>query len=71
MIQNSSPGGLRPSTHLSVREVLHNIQSLRVSGEETFCFFETWRPELSSNPQSQLFKQAPLTTAPGSPLKSP
>ena len=29
--------------YLSVTEVLHNIEYLRVSGEETFCFFETWR----------------------------
>ena len=28
--------------YLSVTEAPHNIWSLRMSGEETFCFFETW-----------------------------
>ena len=34
----------------------HNIESLRVSGEETFCFFETWRPEWGSKPRSLTFQ---------------
>ena len=33
--------------YLSVTEAPHNIESLRVSGEETFCFFETWRQEVA------------------------
>ena len=38
-IRNSSPGGLRPSMlPLGHRGT---ILILRVSGEETFCFFET------------------------------
>ena len=28
------------------------VLSSRVSGEETICFFETWRPEWGSNPRS-------------------
>ena len=35
-----------------VTEALHNIESLRVCGEEIFCFFETWRPAWGSNPRS-------------------
>ena len=31
--------------YLSVTEVPHNIESLQVSGEETFRLSETWRPE--------------------------
>ena len=27
--------------YLPVREAPHNMESLQVSGEETFCFFET------------------------------
>ena len=42
--------------HLSVTEVPHNIESLRVSGEETFCHFETWRPEWGLNPRSKPFQ---------------
>ena len=42
--------------YLSVTEALHNIESLRVSGEETFSFFETWRSERGSNPRSLTFQ---------------
>ena len=35
--------------YLSVIEVSHNIESLWVSGEETFNFFETWKPERGSS----------------------
>ena len=42
--------------YISVTEVPHNIESSRVSGEETFCFFETWRPERSSSPRSPTFQ---------------
>ena len=38
-IQNSSPGSMRPS--MLPLCLSHNIESLRMSGEETFCFFET------------------------------
>ena len=40
----------------SVREAPHNIESVRVSYEETFCLFETWMPERSSNPRSPTFQ---------------
>ena len=42
--------------YLSVTEVPHNIESLWVSGEETFCFFETCRSEWGSNPRSPTFQ---------------
>ena len=42
--------------YLSITEALHNIESLRVSGGETFCFCETWRPEWGSNPSSPIFQ---------------
>ena len=35
-------------------------EALGVSGEETFCFFETWRPEWGSNPRSPTFQAANL-----------
>ena len=37
-------------------EAPHNIESLRVREEETFCFFETWRSELGSNLRSPIFQ---------------
>ena len=40
----------------SVTEAPHNIESLRVSGEETFCFFEIWRAGWGSNPRSPTFQ---------------
>ena len=49
--------------YLSVTEAPHNIKSLRVSGEETFCFFKNLRPEWGSNPRSS--RQLDSTTAPG------
>ena len=39
--RNSCPGGLRPSTLPLGHGGSHNIESLRVSGEETLGFFET------------------------------
>ena len=33
-------------------EALHNFESLRVSGEETFCFFETRMPGRGLSPRS-------------------
>ena len=32
------------------------LNLLRVSGEETCCFFETWRPEWGSSPRSPTFQ---------------
>ena len=41
---------------LEVTEASHNIESLRVSREETFCFFESWMPERGSDfPSRQLY----------------
>ena len=54
-ICKSSPGGPRPSLPLCHGGSL-NIESLRVSGEETLCFFETRRPEWGSKPQSPTFQ---------------
>ena len=34
--------------YLSVTGAPHNVDSLRVSREETFCFFETWMPKRGS-----------------------
>ena len=43
------------ATSLS-RRLHHNIESLRVSGEQTFGFLETWMPERGSNPRSPTFQ---------------
>ena len=46
------------------RRLPRNIESLRVSGEEIFCFFETWRPEpaISDIPSRQFHcTRAPVT----------
>ena len=48
-------GGGR-ARYLSITETPHNIKSLWVSGEETFCFLGTWRPEWGSNPRSLTFQ---------------
>ena len=42
--------------YLSVTGAPHNSASLRVSGEETFCFFEISRPEWGSNLRSSTFE---------------
>ena len=55
MIQNSSPVGLSPSTLPLGHGGPHYIESLRVSGEETFYFFETRRPEQFSTFQAGNF----------------
>ena len=39
-----------------VTEAPHNLESLRVSGKETVCFFETGRPEWGSNTRSPTFQ---------------
>ena len=38
--------------YLSVTDAPQNTEYLLVSGEETFCSFETWMPERGSNPRS-------------------
>ena len=42
--------------YFSVTEAPHNIEFLWVSGEETFCFLETWRSKWGSNPRSPTFQ---------------
>ena len=66
-IINSRPGGLRPSTLPLGHGGSSNIESSRMSGEETSCFFETWRPEWGLNPRSPTFQAGssnPCTRAP-------
>ena len=59
--------------YLSVTEAPHNMnESLRVREEETFCFFETWRPELGSKLRSPIFQADSFnhcTRAPASVVK--
>ena len=42
--------------YLSVTDASNNIESLQVSGEETFCFFETCMPEQGLKSQSPTFQ---------------
>ena len=65
--QDSKFRPLRSSTLPSVTVDSHNTDSVLLSGEETFCFFQTWMPERETNPRSPTFqiKQVALTTAPG------
>ena len=49
-------GVLGRARYFSVTEAPHNIEYLRVSGEETFCFFGTWMPKWGSNPRSPTFQ---------------
>ena len=44
------------SQYFSVKEAPGNIESSRVSREETFCFFENWMPERGSNPRPLIFE---------------
>ena len=46
------PVFVRFAAHLSVTEAPYNIASLRVSGEEIFCFCDTWSP----NPRSPILQ---------------
>ena len=63
-IRNSNPGGLKPSPlYFSVTEALHNIESLRVSREETFYFFEPWIAERGSNRRSPAFQAGSFSIA--------
>ena len=50
--------------YLSVTEASHIIESLRMSREETFCFFETWRSEWGSNPWSPTFQAGSFKQGP-------
>ena len=54
--------------YFSVTKAPHNIESLRVSGEETFCFFEGQSGVRTRD--LRLSKQAAFTTAPGPPPNS-
>ena len=54
--RNLRLGGPRPSTLHIGHGRSHNIESLRVSGEEACCFFENLRPEWGSNPWSSTFQ---------------
>ena len=50
----------------------HNIESSRVSDEKTFCFFETLRPYVGSNPRSPAFQVCSInhcTSPPSSPQR--
>ena len=51
-----APAVWGPACYLSVTVAPHNIDSLRVSDEEIFCFFATWRPEWDSNPRFPTFQ---------------
>ena len=71
---NSSPSGLRPSTLPLGLDAAHNIESLPVSGEETFWFFETWMPKWGSSPRSPTFQAGIFnhcTSAPARSIKVP
>ena len=50
--------------YFSVTEAPHNNEYLRVSREETFCFFEIWRPERGSSPRSLSRQHQALHQAP-------
>ena len=65
MIRNSITGGMRPSTLLFVMEASQNIESLRVSEEESFV---SLKPECQSGVRTRdlrLSRQAALITALG------
>ena len=53
--------------YLLVTEAPHNIKSLRVSGEETFCFFEIQGQSWVRTRDLRLSKEEALTTAPVPP----
>ena len=54
--RNLSSVGLRPSTLPLGHEGFHNIKSLWVSGEETFCIFENWMPERGTSRRPSTFQ---------------
>ena len=53
--------------HLPATEATHNIESLRVSGEETLCFFELECQSKRRTRDLQLSKQVALTTCTRAP----
>ena len=67
--QNSGPGGLRSSTLPLSDKAHHNIETLRVIGEETFRFFFILEGKPGFEPTRGLLisKQAALATVPGPP----
>ena len=54
---------------LSVTEVVHIIESIRVSEEELFRFFETWRTEWGSNPRFTIFQTCNFNHCTRAPLR--
>ena len=71
-IRNLNPGGLRPSSLLLGHGGSPQyIESLRVSREETYGFFETEMPERGTNPRTPTFQADSFnhcTRAPASSL---
>ena len=63
--RNSWPGGLRPSTPPLGHGGSHNIESLRVSGEEHLVSLKLDDQSGVRTRDLRLSKQSPLTTAPG------
>ena len=66
-IQNSSPGGLRPSTLPPVTEAPHDTESLQVSGKKYFVSIEIEDQSGARTRDLRLSKQTALTTVPGPP----
>ena len=54
-IRDSSPCSLRSSS-LPLCDGGSSQYLIFMSGKETFCFFETWRPECGSNSRSATFQ---------------
>ena len=50
--------------YLSVTDAPHNIESLRINREETFCFFKTWMSEWGSNPRCPTFQTGNFNQGP-------
>ena len=46
--------------YLSVTEAPHNFGSLRVGGEEIFCFFKTWKARVGFEPAISDFQSTQL-----------
>ena len=55
-IRHSSPGGLRSSTLPFCHGGSPQYSIFTSKREETFYFFETWRPEWGSTPRSTTFQ---------------
>ena len=50
---------------------LPTILNLRVSGEKTFCFFETWRPEWGSSLRFSTFQAGSISLCTRAPSNVP